>query len=45
MKHSELVNWYLKEHEEDIGNEEELLARKMLVEKVITRLIDHVSVL
>ena len=43
VKRSELVNWYLLEHEEEIGSEEELLARKMLVEKVIDRLIEHVS--
>ena len=43
VKRSELVNWYLKEHEEEISSEEELLARKLLVEKVIDRLINHVS--
>lgn len=39
----ELVNWYLKEMEGDIDTEAELLEKKEKVEKVIERLIHHVS--
>jgi DNA replication licensing factor MCM6 len=45
VKRSDLVKWYLLEHEEEIDSEEELLMRKMLVEKVIDRLIEHVSLI
>jgi DNA replication licensing factor MCM6 len=45
VKRSDLVKWYLLEHEEEIDSEEELLMRKMLVEKVIDRLIEHDNVL
>ena len=38
-----MVNWYLKEIESEIETEAELIRRKMLVEKVIERLIHHVS--
>ncbi len=40
---SELVNWYLKEMESEIDSEAELLGRKQLCDKVIYRLIHHVS--
>ena len=43
LHRSDLVNWYLKEKEEDIESEEELLDKKVLVEKVIHRLVHHVS--
>lgn len=39
-----LVNWYLGEVEGEIESVEELTERKLLVEKVIERLITHVSV-
>lgn len=39
----ELVNWYLKEMEGDIDTEAELMEKKEKVEKVIERLIHHVS--
>lgn len=43
MRKSQLVNWYLKEIESEIETEAELIRRKLLVEKVIERLIHHVS--
>lgn len=39
----QLVNWYLKEMESEIESEAELIERKTLVEKVIYRLVHHVS--
>lgn len=41
---TELVNWYLKEIEAEIETVEDLAAKKVLVEKIIERLVDHVSV-
>ena len=43
LKRSQVVNWYLSEIEDDIETEEELLEKKELVEKVIDRLVHHVS--
>ena len=43
VRNSELVNWYLKEMEAEIDTEAELMEKKTLVEKVIYRLIHHVS--
>ena len=40
-----MVNWYLGEIEGDIESVEMLAEKKVLVEKVIERLIHHVSVL
>lgn len=40
---SQLVNWYLKEVEADIETVEELATKKILVEKIVERLLDHVS--
>lgn len=45
MRKSQLVNWYLKEIESEIETETELIRRKLLVEKVIERLIHHVSLI
>ncbi|KAG9463517.1 hypothetical protein GDO78_021578 [Eleutherodactylus coqui] len=42
---SDLVNWYLKEIENEIETETELILRKRLIEKVIYRLIHSVSIL
>ncbi len=42
-RRAELVNWYLKEMESEIETEQELIDRKTLAEKVIYRLIHHVS--
>ena len=43
VREGELVNWYLKEVADDIENVEELTEKKLLVEKVIERLVQHVS--
>lgn len=43
VQQGELVNWYLKEVEHDIESMEELAEKKVLVEKVIDRLVNHVS--
>ena len=38
VKRSDVVNWYLEEISNDIENQEELLEKKYIVEKVIDRL-------
>lgn len=43
-RQSQLINWYLKEIEADIETVEELTAKKLLVEKIVERLVHHVSV-
>lgn len=43
LKRSDVVAWYLEQVQDQIESEEELLKRKALVEKVIDRLIYHVS--
>jgi DNA replication licensing factor MCM6 len=43
LKRSDVVAWYLEQVQDQIETEEELLERKALVEKVIDRLIYHVS--
>ena len=43
VREGDLVNWYLKEVADDIENVEELTEKKLLVEKVIERLVQHVS--
>ena len=43
MRQEELVNWYLKEIEGEIETVQELTDKKLLVEKVIDRLVHHVS--
>ncbi|XP_076354712.1 minichromosome maintenance 6 isoform X2 [Tachypleus tridentatus] len=40
-RRTDLINWYLKEIESDIENEQELCEKKTLVEKVIDRLTFH----
>ena len=42
-RRSELINWYLKEMEGEIDSVEQLADRKALVEKIIDRLMHHVS--
>ena len=42
-RRGDLVNWYLHEMEGEIDSVEELAERKVLVEKVIDRLVQHVS--
>lgn len=43
LKRSRIVDWYLNEIGDTIDTEEELIEKKELVEKVIKRLIEHVS--
>jgi DNA replication licensing factor MCM6 len=43
IKRSAIVNWYLEQIAEQIESEEELIERKTLIEKVIDRLVNHVS--
>ena len=43
VRRSEIVNQYLKEIESQIETEEELAEKKILVDKVLDRLITHVS--
>ena len=45
LRISDVVNWYLKEIENEIDTEEELAQRKILVERVIDRLINYVSLI
>lgn len=47
MRKSEVVSWYLQQlvSSSQIESEDELLERKTLVEKVIDRLMYHVSCL
>jgi len=45
VRRTDLVNWYLKEVESEIDSEQELIDKKMLVEKVIFRLVHHDHVL
>uniref|UniRef100_A0A8C5R762 DNA replication licensing factor MCM6 n=1 Tax=Leptobrachium leishanense TaxID=445787 RepID=A0A8C5R762_9ANUR len=46
QKKSDLINWYLKEIEAEIDSEEELVNRKLIIEKVIHRLVhyDHILI-
>ena len=43
LRRSGLVSWYLKEIEAEIETEAELIEKKTVVEKVIDRLVHHVS--
>lgn len=43
LHQSQLVSWYLEELESEIDSEAELIEKKAVVEKVIYRLIHHVS--
>ncbi len=43
VRQSHLVNWYLKELADEIESIGELAERKLLAEKVIERLVQHVS--
>ncbi|CAO1362875.1 unnamed protein product [Diamesa hyperborea] len=45
IKRSELVEWYLLQIGDMIENEEEIIERKVLVERLIDRLISHDQVL
>lgn len=43
VRQSELIGWYLNQIQDELESEEELLNKKVLVEKVIERLIRHVT--
>ena len=43
-RQSKLVNWYLKEIEAELDSIEEVKTKKVLVEKIIERLVQRVSV-
>lgn len=43
LKRSDLVGWYLEQIADMIESEEELIERKSMIEKVIDRLVYHVS--
>lgn len=45
IKKSELVQWYLEQIEEMLESEDDLIERKILVERLIDRLITHDQVL
>lgn len=45
MRRSEIISWYLEQIGHKIDTEEELVEKKALVEKVLDRLIHHVSFL
>lgn len=45
IKRSELVQWYLEQIQELLESEDDLIERKMLVERLIDRLITHDQVL
>lgn len=44
VKRSEVVGWYLEKIGDQIESEEELIEKKTLIEKVLDRLIFHVSI-
>lgn len=43
LKKSQVVDWYLEKIQDTIDSEEELIERKMIIDKVIERLIYKVS--
>lgn len=45
MKKSEVIAWYLDQVQDQIDSEPELLDRKFLIEKIISRLVYHDGVL
>ena len=44
IKRNDLVEWYLNMISDDVESEEELVEKKELIDKVIDRLIYHVSI-
>lgn len=42
-KKSQLINWYLKEIEAELDSVEELKTKRLLVEKIVERLVERVS--
>lgn len=45
LRREDLINWYLEQVCDEIENEEELVERKTIIEKVIDRLINHDGVI
>lgn len=45
IRREDLISWYLESIEEQLENEDELIERKTLIEKVIDRLIHHDNVI
>ncbi len=43
-RQSQLINWYLKEIEAELDSVEEVKSKKLLVEKIVERLVQKVSV-
>ena len=43
IRRMELVDWYLQANEADMETVDEVREKRMLVEKVIDRLVQHVS--
>ena len=44
LRRSNLISWYLGEVESEIESETELLEKKTVIEKVLDRLVHHVSI-
>lgn len=42
-RRSKLIEWYLQEVSEEIDSEQQLVEKKTLIEKIIYRLVHHVS--
>lgn len=45
LKRSDIIGWYLEQVAEQIENEEELIEKKTLVEKILDRLVYHDQVI
>ena len=45
LRKSDVIGWYLTEIQDEIQSEEELNEKRSVVEKVIDRLVHHVSLL
>lgn len=45
LRRSDVINWYLEQVEDQIQDQDELIERKTLIEKVIDRLIYHDQVI
>lgn len=45
LRRSDVINWYLEQIEDEISDEDELIQRKTMIEKVIDRLIYHDQVI
>ena len=43
IRQSQLVNWYLNEIQDEIEGEEELIRKRLIVERVIRHLVEKVN--